>query len=543
MKTLNVIRAGVTGFMTASLLAACADGRGMGGFKSWKSTPEQRAEWLAKNTPADDKPADTNTTDTDNKGTIDPKTLQEGPGTDTGEKPPTDTPASEKPAGTDTPETAQDLLHEFPNEEAKTQILTELNTNPAEDPNQQLVVNQADLIQANGADLNGGENATAKSLILGISIYVAGQMPNRTVSIDAVVKIGADVRALYVEQAPVNKVTSAGQTLNIPIKLKAVDTEQEVQQDGKVYVMGTCEDTACNSVQVRIEFTLADGTKTAAVFLAQLQAEGFNVTHSNIGQFKTFDVAFAEVGGKAAPVTDQPATEDKSGTTTGDQPAATPEKTAEQLAAERDLAVRNGALAEWEKLHPDYVVPGSTDKPAVDVGNVTGVVNGADSVTAKPVDQPGVGVLDPNSEAARRELAIRNGSLAEFEAQLRLEKERDLAIRNGALAEWEAAQKAKTDTLVTPGAPANPPATDAAAAARAKYEAQKKSGHYPGAGAAVQPKLTTQSAEDLAIRNGALSEWQAKKAAAEKAELARQAQLRRYEAQKKAGAYRGATAK
>ena len=167
--TLNVFRAGLASCIAASLLAGCSDGRGMGGFKSYRSTPEQRAEWLAKN--GGEAPADESVTNDvkDKDGTIDPGTLQEGPGTDT-KGADNQTVVTDKPGDTVvTTPAPSDLLRDFESEEAKTQVLTELGEQPSEDPSQQRVVNQAELIVANDEALKLTDQ-TASTLIKGISI-------------------------------------------------------------------------------------------------------------------------------------------------------------------------------------------------------------------------------------------------------------------------------------------------------------------------------------------------------------------------------------
>jgi hypothetical protein len=523
----------------------------MGGFKSWRSTPEQRAEWLAKNGGGDQPPADAGTNTGDNKdGTIDPKTLQEGPGTDNGNKPATDNPGTDKPVvdSTTTPP-AQDLLHDFPSEAAKTQILTELNQTPAEDPAQQRVVSQADLIVANDTALkceksgaNGAEkcatDTTAASLIQGISIMIEGEAAARTLSLDAVVKIGADIRTLHVMQAPL-KVTSDGQTVTLPIVLKTVDTVQEVPAGDKVYVLGVCKDTACNAVQVRVEFTLDNGNKSAAVFLVQLTGEGYLITHSNIGELKGKDFAtvFAAVGGKAAPVetqTDKPAT-DKPATdgavTGGDQPVVT-------------APVLEDTRAEAIREHREAMAAAAAAKPATDVANVGGVVNG----TFIPKEDPRITALE---KAGATNKPNGPGLTAKPAATTALVDTRAEAIR-----EHRESMAAATAKLpVQPAAVVQPPAKKLSPIDEQRQEqrlireelARKKA----EAAAAAKPAVTDdrqqaildnreartaaakyKAERDLAIRNGVLAQWEAQ-----------QAQKRRYEAQLKAKAYRGATAK
>lgn len=461
--TLNVFRAGMAASVCLSLLTACADGRGMGGFKSARSTPEQRAEWLAKNgggtpTPEDGQtpaPADDSKRD---DGTIDPNTLADGvtPGTENGEKAATETAPADN-TGVDNGTTVapdQELVREFPNEEAKTQVLTELGQPVSEDPAQQRVVNQAELIVANDAALNG-EDAVAKGLIKGISLYVEGERDQRVLSLDAVVTIGTENRSLHVMQAPL-KVTSDGQTINLPVTLKSMDTT-EVAAGDSVYVIGNCKDTTCNDIQVRVEFTTGQMPKPAAVFLIQLTGDGYKVTHTNIGSPQAFDAAFAALGGKAAETT---TTGDA--TTTTDDKAATGDTTATTTTED----------AKTTETAPDATAAA----PKEDIGGVVDTVTGANDVEVPKTDGPGVGVLaDPATTVLPMD--PRAEAIAEFRA-------------------------AKAPVVVAKPAITRPPVSADAArlAAQRRAEAQRKAGAYRGATVKKVDPVAQQRAEQLEQR-------------------------------------------
>jgi hypothetical protein len=232
-----------------------------------------------------------------------------------------------------------------------------------------------------------------------------------------------------------------------------------------------------------------------------LTGEGYQVTHSNIGELqgRDFATAFSAAGGKAAPVEEKPA-----------DAAGVDGKPVDTNAAPDATATDKSVLEDTraEAIRENREAKAAAAK--VDVAGVTDVVNGTTSVD-KPVDQPGIGVLEDPSIAAQRDLAIRNGALAEWEAKKKAgtttvtdmpaavlndpraeairehrevlaaaakrKAERDLAIRNGVLAQWEAKQKGKPAAVVAPP-------TDAqvkAAALKARYDAQLKAGAYRGA--------------------------------------------------------------
>lgn len=308
-KPLYVIRTILVGGACVGWLSACGDGRGTNGFRSFRSTPEQRAFFGVGQNSGDisvmenqvHEPADT--LDVDQAEV--PVPAGDQPTT------PSQTVQSEVPEARVATES---LLRDFTDESARSQILSELGQQESADLK---VVDRTSLIYENGLLLDR-EDASAKTRIKGISFSVA----NRALTLDACILIDNAEHTLHVASAALN-VTADGQQTNLSAVLKK--DGEEVQSKGRVYVIATCVDDNCAQVQVRLQFT-----DVAAVFQLQATGDGYQVMASNVGSVISFEQA---VNGAAPASVETPAAQQ-----TVDEapaPAAAPKKQVDMIAEQR----------------------------------------------------------------------------------------------------------------------------------------------------------------------------------------------------------------
>ncbi len=187
MKLLNVIGYGMSGMMCASLLVACADGRGTNGFRSYQFSKEERAKNLAlkearspkakqnQNSPSADDSAETSGEATPNRD------LAPAP---KGRQP-------EEPLFKD---------------RAQSQVLSEPGkvlptANPSGVPIQEASVKMLNVKIEE--ELKAGVNEVAKGLVKGITVVPSGPDQARTISLQATVMIGKDEVYMEANDVPV----------------------------------------------------------------------------------------------------------------------------------------------------------------------------------------------------------------------------------------------------------------------------------------------------------------------------------------------------
>lgn len=316
MKMSNVMVVGLGSVLCASLLTACADGRGTNGFKSYQFTKEEMAQNKLKRDGAKPK-VETNQNNgiEDTAPTGDIGTGNSNP---TATLPPPPKTTSGNPV--------------FTAPGAGSHVIIE--PGPATNPSGvvDLTAKVQDLNLTIDEELKDGkqENAVAKRLVKGITVTPNGTDTARTISINAIVVVGGEEVVMEATDIPVKNLKAEETLSNMLFTLTKRCDQKPVIVKNMLQAAAKCSDDRCLGIQVILSFETQDPARRAyAVFVV---APGRNAQgrtewmyfKTNIGTPKTFQEAVNGMEACPAPEVTAPAPAPVGGERQGQAAPGTP---------------------------------------------------------------------------------------------------------------------------------------------------------------------------------------------------------------------------
>lgn len=265
----NVLKFGVGGVLSASLLVACADGRGSNGFRSYQYTKDEMA---ANKAIADAKAAKTSNIPVVNNPVVDPS--QNGgnnnggnTGTGTGDA------GNKGQQGAIPAEGLDTLEYQTAQDSAKSKELIDNKQEP-------LQVSVDSLRKANELAIKK-EVPALKNLVKGVTVTSNMADKQLLLNIDALVLIDGADHIVSVQNAAISYLKE-GVTTALSFRLKK-GTELVVPGK-KLIITAICKDESCTFVQIRFMFE----NRAAIVVGYKLVAQGaaWLLQESNIGDVK-----------------------------------------------------------------------------------------------------------------------------------------------------------------------------------------------------------------------------------------------------------------
>jgi hypothetical protein len=258
------MRVGVGGALCASLLAACADGRGSNGFKSYQYSKEQMATNKAKedaklnalknsNIPVNAIPANNDT-----------QQAQPVSGGDTGKQ------------AAVSQEAADSIEYQQIQDAAKAKEMTEMGQAAVQTSASALRVSN-DLAVASNKEV-----PALKNLVKGVTVTSNMAGKQLLLNIDAVVVVDGADHTLSVQNAPLGFMKD-GVTTALPFRL--LKGTEAVIPGKKLIVTAICKEESCQSIQIRFEFEGRPGV----VVGYKLVGTEWQLMESNIGEVAAFD--------------------------------------------------------------------------------------------------------------------------------------------------------------------------------------------------------------------------------------------------------------
>ncbi len=298
MKMSNVIVFGLGSVVCASLLTACADGRGTNGFKSYRFSKEEMAQNKLKRDGAKPK------ADANQNNLID----DTAPSGDVG------TGSSNPTAALPPPPKLTSGNPVFAPPSAGSNLIIE--PGPA---NPSLVVDLTakvkDLNFTIDEELKDGkeENSVAKSLVKGITVTPNGTDAARMISINAILVVGGKEVVMEALDVPVKHLKGDESLSNMLFTLTKPCDQKPIMVKNMLQAAAKCRDEKCLGIEVLLSFETQDPARRAyAVLLvapgrdAQRKLE-WQYFKSNIGTPKTFEQAVNSMAACPAPQVAAPA--------------------------------------------------------------------------------------------------------------------------------------------------------------------------------------------------------------------------------------------
>lgn len=368
---LNVLRVGAGGLLAASILTACADGRGGSGFRSRQFTAEERAFNKANR---DAKEAANNPSKLPAA-----ETTGEVPEVDSAGRnvlPPVDTAKASEPAKQAeqqqlamSPALEDDKQYEGIKDEAKRKQLTgEMGQEPKETSVENLLVTNDNMVKA------AGQKAIPEvaKLVKALSVKSVRTDKEVLLSVDAIVGLGAQDFGVHVQNEKL-VFQNNGKVQNLKIKLVNMKDGKVWTAGNRLYVYAACADESCSTVQLKLSFDIGGGKRLAAVAVYRLSEEGATLVQSNFGTVKEFAAVQDDTqvvanplanGAKQASAEEQAAAQKLAADV-----AAAKEKEAARLKAEADAADADAKAKEAEaKAKKDAAELPSKDAAAIALG-------------------------------------------------------------------------------------------------------------------------------------------------------------------------------
>lgn len=274
----NVLKFGVGGVLSASLLVACADGRGSNGFRSYQYTKDEMA---ANKAIADSKALKTTSNiPVVNTPVVDPS--QNGGnnnggngnnGTGTGDA------GNKGQQGALPPEALDTLEYQTAQDSAKSKELIDNKQEP-------LQVSVDSLRKANElAVKNNKEIPALKQLVKGVTVTSNLADKQLLLNIDALVLIDGADHIVSVQNAAISYLKD-GVTTALSFRLKK-GTELVVPGK-KLIITALCKDESCTFVQIRFMF---ENRAAIVVGYKQIDSNVWQLQESNIGEVKDLNGA------------------------------------------------------------------------------------------------------------------------------------------------------------------------------------------------------------------------------------------------------------
>ncbi len=270
MKMLNVIGIGMSSVLCASLLTACADGRGTNGFKSYEYSKEERAQNKARAEALNKTPG---------SGDV-------GTGSTTPALPP------DSGRGLDTPLfTPAPVAGTKGNESAQPRVINEQGkANPSG------VLEMTAKVQDLNVTIEGElkeENPTAKGLVKGVTVMPNAFTQATAVTIQAVVVINKEEVYFDAANVPVKFLKSEEQMPNILFTLSKPCDSKTILAKDLLQAGVKCGDANCQSIQLILSFKTEGRPANAILVLQAGKKDGTAKAQwlykaSNIGTPMTF---------------------------------------------------------------------------------------------------------------------------------------------------------------------------------------------------------------------------------------------------------------
>jgi hypothetical protein len=292
MKISNVVVVGLGSVLCASLLTACADGRGTNGFKSYQYSKDEMAQNKLKRDGAKPKSG------TNQNSSIDDTAPNGEIGTGN-----TNPIASLPPPPK---ETSGNPVFNTPS--AGSQVIIEAG--PA-NPSGVVTLNAKvqDLNFTIDEELKDGkqENTVAKGLVKGITVTPSGTEDARTISINALVVIGREEVVMEATDVPVKHLKAEESLSNMFFTLTKPCDQKPVIVKNMLQAAAKCSDAKCMGIEVILSFETQDPARRAfAVFLVAPGQNAQGKTEwmyykTNIGTPQTFKKAVENIAACPAP--------------------------------------------------------------------------------------------------------------------------------------------------------------------------------------------------------------------------------------------------
>jgi hypothetical protein len=269
----NVMRIGVGGVLYASLLAACADGRGNNGFKSYQYSEKQMAVNKAK------MDAKTNALKNSNipvnnaaPANNDTQQAQPASGGDTGAQPGKQAAVSQ--------EAVDSIEYQQSQDAAKAKEMTEMGQEPVQASVKALRVSNDEAVRSSK------EIPELKKLVKGVTVTSNMADKQLLLNIDAVVVIDGADHALAVQNAPLS---FAKDGVTTALSFRLLKGTESVNPGKKLVLTAICKEETCQQIQIRFSFEVAEGKRAAAVVGYKLVGAEWQLMESNIGEVAAFD--------------------------------------------------------------------------------------------------------------------------------------------------------------------------------------------------------------------------------------------------------------
>ena len=271
---LNVVRIGVGGVLYASLLAACADGRGNNGFKSYQYSKEEmaanKATMDAKANALKNSNIPVNTT----PGNSETQPLATDPAAQNKE--------TEKKGATQTalaPEAVDSVEYQQTQDAAKAKEMTEMGQEPVQASVAALRVSNDQALRSNK------EIPQLKNLVKGITVTSNMADKQLLLNIDAAVVIDGADHTLSIQNAPLS---FAKDGVTTALSFRLMKGTETVNPGKKLVLTAICKEESCQSVQIRFSFEIAEGKRAGAVVGYRLVGNEWQLIESNIGEVAAF---------------------------------------------------------------------------------------------------------------------------------------------------------------------------------------------------------------------------------------------------------------
>jgi hypothetical protein len=271
--------------LCASLLAACADGRGSNGFKSYQYSKEEmatnKAKWDAKtnalansNIPVSE--AQTNKDGQKDNQVAQPAVAQPASGGQTGDK----TSAQPGKQVAVSQEAVDSIEYQQSQDAAKAKEMTEMGQAPLQASVSALRVSNEDAVR------ESKKVPELSKLVKGVTVTSNMAGKQLLLNVDAVVVVDGADHTLSVQNAPLSFVKDGVTTA---LSFRLLKGTEPVNPGKKLVLTAICKDESCQQIQIRFSFEVAEGKRAAAVVGYRLVGTEWQLMESNIGEVAAFD--------------------------------------------------------------------------------------------------------------------------------------------------------------------------------------------------------------------------------------------------------------
>jgi hypothetical protein len=276
----NVMRVGVGGALCASLLAACADGRGSNGFKSYQYSKEEmarnKAKWDAKTNALANSNIPVSEVQTNKDGQKDNQVAQPASGGQTGDQ----TSAQPGKQVAVSQEAVDSIEYQQSQDAAKAKEMTEMGQAPLQASVSALRVSNEDAVREPKKILE------LSKLVKGVTVTSNMAGKQLLLNIDAVVVVDGADHTLSVQNAPLSFVKDGVTTA---LSFRLLKGTEPVNPGKKLVLTAICKDESCLQIQIRFSFEVAEGKRAAAVVGYRLVGTEWQLMESNIGEVDAFN--------------------------------------------------------------------------------------------------------------------------------------------------------------------------------------------------------------------------------------------------------------